>query len=167
VLFPLIVVAIFLMIVVAKTIIVVPPNEAYVVERLGRYHRTIRSGLQVLTPFLDRVAFRYTLRPQDAQLTDRCITLDNIPISVTSSVRWEIADPQSAAYNSANVKDFVLELIRSRQREWIAEHSWNDTREGTRELQSTLLRTATEPAAQAGARIIDVYVNAVTRAVAE
>ncbi len=161
------VLAVFAMIVLAKTVIVVPPSEAYVVERLGRYHQTLRPGMNVLAPFLDRVAFRYTLRPQDTQLADRCITLDNIPISITSSIRWEIADPRSAAYNSADVKEFVIDLIRSRQRQWIGERAWDDVREGTRGLQSELLRAAAEPAAQAGVRIIDVYINSVTRAVAD
>ena len=162
-----IVFAVFAMIVLAKTVVVVPPNEAYVVERLGRYHQTLRPGMNVLAPFVDRVAFRYTLRPQDAELTDRCITLDNVPISIATSIRWEITDPRSAAYNSPNVTEFVLELTRSRQRQWIAEHAWDDVREGTRELQSALLHAAAQPAAEAGVRIIDVHINAVTRAVAD
>jgi regulator of protease activity HflC (stomatin/prohibitin superfamily) len=158
-----IVIAVFSMIVIAKTIIVVPPDGAYVVERLGQYHQTFRSGMNVLAPFLDRVAFRYTLRPQDTQLTDRSITLDNIPISITSGIRWQITDPRAAAYNSANVNEFVVELVRSRQRQWIAEHSWNDVREGTRELQSALMRAVAESGAQGGVSILDVSISGVTR----
>ena len=70
------VVTIVSLIVLAKAIIVVPPNEAYVVERLGRYYQTLGSGMKLLMPFLDRVAFRYSLRPQDARLTDPCNTRD-------------------------------------------------------------------------------------------
>ena len=160
------VVTIVSLIVLAKAIIVVPPNEAYVVERLGRYYQTLGSGMKLLMPFLDRVAFRYSLRPQDARLTDRCITRDNIPINITSSVRWEIADPRSAAYHSANVNEFVAELIRSRQRHWISEHAWDDVRENTRAVQSAVSSAIAEPAAQAGVRISDVSIDPVTRVVA-
>ncbi|MFL6248208.1 MAG: SPFH domain-containing protein [Thermoanaerobaculia bacterium] len=155
-------IAFVLAVVGLKSVIVVPADAVYVVERLGRYHRTIRSGMHVLTPFLDRIAFRYTLKPKDAQLTDRCITRDNIPVSVTSSFRWEVVDPQAAAYNSANVAHFVVELIRSRQRQWIGERAWNDVRENTRDLQKAVLSAIAEPVAHAGVKISDMRVDEIT-----
>src|SRR5688500_14717746 len=147
-----------------RSVKVVPADTAYVVERLGRYFATLRAGMPLVLPFLDRIAFRYSLLPREDQLTDRCITLDNIPVSVTSSFRWEIADPRAAAYNSPNAAEFVMELIRSRQRQWIREHAWSDVREPTRELQGAVLRAAAEPAAQVGVKIADVHVQDVKRA---
>ena len=77
---------------------IVPDATACVVERLGRYHRTLLAGMHFLVPVIDRVAHRFSLRPQDRDLSDRCITFDNVPVSISSRVRWQILDPERAAY---------------------------------------------------------------------
>jgi regulator of protease activity HflC (stomatin/prohibitin superfamily) len=158
-----IVLAVFAMIVINQAVVVVPANTTYVVERLGRYHQTLHPGLNVLAPFLDRVAFRYSLRPNEERLTHACITLDNIPVHVASSFRWEIIDPRAAAYNSADPAQFVVELMRSRQRQWISEHSFTDARETTHELRSAVLQAVAEPATQSGVRITEVNVEQIAR----
>ena len=155
--------AVVLAILGMRSVIVVPADSAYVVEKLGRYHVTLREGLHVLTPFLDRVVFRYSLLPAEERITDRCITLDNVAVNVASTVRWTIADPQKAAYSSADPKQFVTELVRTRQRQWVSEHAWEDVRETTRELRSEVLREVAEPAAQAGVAIAEVDVAEITR----
>jgi regulator of protease activity HflC (stomatin/prohibitin superfamily) len=156
-------VAIVLAIIGMRSVIVVPADSAYVVERLGRYRATLGAGVHVLTPFIDRLAFRFSLRPKDERLTDRCITIDNVPVSITSSIRWEIVEPRDAAYNSADPKQFVTELVRTRQRQWIGEHTWKDVRETTRELRSAVLHAAVEPAAQAGVKITEVEIEQIAR----
>ena len=151
------------LVILARMAIVVPENSAYVVERLGRYFATLPPGLHMLLPFLDRVAFRYSLLPTEERITDNAITRDNIPVSITSRFRWSIADAQKAAYSSADVKQFVTELVRSRQRQSISERDWKDVRETTRELRSTVLNAVQEPAAQAGVTIAEVDVEEIAR----
>jgi regulator of protease activity HflC (stomatin/prohibitin superfamily) len=147
-------------------IAIVPANSAYVVERLGRYYRTLNPGLNILTPFLDRVAFRYSLLPQRLDLTDNCITLDNVPFTVTSSVQWQIVEPRVAAYAVASLTEFVTGLVRSCQRKWISEQSSKDVRETTRDFRQAVLRAAAEPAAKAGVRIVDHDIKRLERVTA-
>ena len=144
-------------------IVIVPPDSAYVAERLGRYHRTLHPGLNILAPFFDRVAFRFSLLPQDLALTDTCITLDNVPFTVTSTVRWQVADAKTAAYASASPADFVSGLVRSIQRDWISRQSSKDVRETTRDFQQAVLRAAAEPAMQVGVKIVDHDVKRIER----
>lgn len=135
-------------------IAIVPDEAAYVVERLGRYHRTLLAGVHFLAPLVDRVAFRYSLLPKDHDLADTCITHDNITVAVASRFRWQIADPERAAYASASETDFVITLVRTLVRKWIGERAWNDVRETTRELEAAVLREAANAAEQAGVKIV-------------
>ena len=150
-------------VVTMRSVIVVRDGSAYVVERLGRYHRTLPAGIHVLTPFVDAVRFHYSLAPADEQLTDNCITLDNVPVTITSTFRWQIADAQKAAYAAADVKDYVRGVVQSAQRRCISERRWKDLPETTRELQQCVLRAAAEPAAQGGVKIIEHDVGKIDR----
>ncbi len=142
---------------------VVPQGSAYVVERLGRYKCTLAPGIHLLAPFVDRVAFRFSLAPKDEQLSDVCITLDNVTVSVKSTVSWQIADPERAAYASANASEFVMGLVRTTARQWIAERAWKDVRETTRELQIAVLRSTESTAANAGLKIAAFNVRQIER----
>lgn len=144
-------------------IAIVPANHAYIVERLGRYHRTLGPGLTVLVPLIDRVSFRYSLLPQRLDLTDNCITLDNVPFTVTSTAQWQMVDPRTVSYEVANVAEFVTGLVRSCQRKWISEQRSKDVRETTREFQQAVLRAAAAPAAKVGVRIVDHDVTRIER----
>jgi regulator of protease activity HflC (stomatin/prohibitin superfamily) len=154
----------FALVLLARTMTVVPADSAYVVERLGRYHRTLTAGVQIITPFIDAIRFRYSLLPKDERLAGNAITLDNVAVAITSTFRWQIADAQQAAYATADVTDFVRGVVQSAQRQCISERPWDDLRETTRELQQCVLRAAAGPAAQAGLKIEHHDVERVERA---
>jgi regulator of protease activity HflC (stomatin/prohibitin superfamily) len=160
-----ILVAVVLLIFGLRSAIVVPADSAYVVERLGRYHRTLTAGMQMLTPFIDRVAFRYALLPQESMLTDTCISRDNIPVQIESTYSWQITNAERAAYQSANVGEHLQSLVRSCQRDAISGRTLEDARETTRELQGEVLRAVTQPAASVGVEIVSFNVRRVQRAV--
>lgn len=142
----------------------VPDDMAYVVERLGRYHRTLTSGSHVIAPFLDRVAFRHSLLARRGELADTGISYDNLPVRVTSTFRWRVVDPRKASYEVADVNDYITGVVRSRQREWLARHAWEDIRETTRQLKSDVARAAGEDAARVGVELVEVSVQRVERA---
>ena len=84
-----IVLTVFAVAVFSKSVIVVPNGEAWVLERLGRYDRTLPPGLHVIFPFTDRVAFRYSVQPKDEELSDQCVTRDNVPSSsLRTGIPW-------------------------------------------------------------------------------
>src|SRR5688500_18903725 len=142
---------------------VVPQGSAYVVERLGRYRCTLPPGIHLLAPFVDRVAFRFSLAPKEEQLTDVCITLDNVTVSVKSTVSWQIAEPERAAYASANPAEFVINVVRTAARQWIGERAWKDVRETTREQQVAVLRSTGTAAAGVGVKITAFNVRQIER----
>jgi regulator of protease activity HflC (stomatin/prohibitin superfamily) len=144
-------------------ITVVPGDSAYVVERLGRYHRVLPPGLHVLVPVMDRVAFRYSLLPKTVDVSDQAITLDNVPVAITSALRWQIADPREVAYGAIDPDYYMTTLVKAAQREWISRHSWSDARESTRQLEVDVARTAGEAVQQVGMKVIGLTVSDIDR----
>ena len=165
--FVFIVIVVFVIFLAMNCVKVVPDGNAFVVERLGRYFRTLMPGTHVLAPFVDRVAHRYSLHPREEEIADTCITRDNVPVRIASVVRAQILDPRRAAYGAANAGDAVVTLVRSRQRLWIAERAWDDVRESTRELEVAVVAAAAEPANEIGIHVASVEVRSVDRVESE
>ena len=157
--FVLITIVVFVIVLVAQCVVVVPEGQAFVVERIGQYHRTLTPGRHGIAPFIDRITHRYSLQPGDREITERCITSDNIPVRVTSLVRARVVDPRRAAYGSASASDAVLKLVGTRQRVWIGERPWSDVRESTREMEAAVAAAADE----LGVEIVDVEVKHLER----
>lgn len=158
-----IVTTVFAVILISKCVIVVPEGNAFVVERLGRYFGTLPAGMHVILPFTDRIAYRFSLQPREEELSDQCVTRDNVPVRIVSTFRAQIADPERAAYATANAGDAVKTLVRTHQRQATGERSWDDVRLYPRELESVVLNAATEPAAQLGITLLAIDVKQLDR----
>jgi regulator of protease activity HflC (stomatin/prohibitin superfamily) len=99
----LIVVALFVIIVLAKSVTIVPQAQAKVIERLGRYSRTLPPGLSVLVPFVDRVRATIDLREQVISFPPQpVITSDNLQVGIDTVVYFQVTDPRLAVYGIAN-----------------------------------------------------------------
>ncbi|MGY1826569.1 MULTISPECIES: SPFH domain-containing protein [unclassified Blastococcus] len=99
----LIVVAVLVIIVIAKSVTIVPQAQAKVVERLGRYSRTLSPGLSVLVPFVDRVRATIDLREQVISFPPQpVITADNLQVGIDTVVYFQVTDPRLAVYGIAN-----------------------------------------------------------------
>ncbi|WP_236828402.1 MULTISPECIES: SPFH domain-containing protein [unclassified Blastococcus] len=99
----LIVVAVLVIIVIAKSVTIVPQAQAKVVERLGRYSRTLSPGLSVLVPFVDRVRATIDLREQVVSFPPQpVITADNLQVGIDTVVYFQVTDPRLAVYGIAN-----------------------------------------------------------------
>jgi len=97
------VIALFILIVLAKTVRVIPQARAGVVERLGRYSRTLTPGLTLVVPFIDRVKPLLDLREQAVSFEPQpVITEDNLVVSIDTVIYFQITDPKSATYEIAN-----------------------------------------------------------------
>lgn len=158
-----VVITLFAVILISKCVIVVPAGNAFVVERLGRYFGTLPAGMHVILPFTDRIAHRFSLHPREEELSDQCVTRDNVPVRIASTFRAQIANPERAAYATANAGDSLKTLVRTHQRQAIGERSWDDLRLYPRELESAVLKAATDPAAQMGVTLLALDVKNVER----
>jgi regulator of protease activity HflC (stomatin/prohibitin superfamily) len=97
------VIALFILLVLAKTVRVIPQARAGVVERLGRYSRTLTPGLTLVVPFIDRVKPLLDLREQAVSFEPQpVITEDNLVVSIDTVIYFQVTDPKSATYEIAN-----------------------------------------------------------------
>ncbi|WP_242347113.1 SPFH domain-containing protein [Anaeromyxobacter terrae] len=94
-----IVLAAFALFVVVKTAVVVPQQNAFVVERLGKFHSVLDAGFHLLVPFMDAIRYRHTLKEQAVDIPEQiCITRDNVQVGVDGVLFLKVLDPQRASY---------------------------------------------------------------------
>ncbi|ABS25144.1 SPFH domain-containing protein [Anaeromyxobacter sp. Fw109-5] len=94
-----IVLAAFALFVVVKTAVVVPQQNAYVVERLGKFYSVLDAGFHLLVPFMDAIRYRHTLKEQALDIPEQiCITRDNVQVGVDGVLYLKVLDPQRASY---------------------------------------------------------------------
>ena len=98
----------------ARTAIVVPQQSAYVIEHLGRYHRTLSAGLHVLTPFVERVAYRHSLKEQALDVAEQiCITRDNVQVGIDAVLYMRILEPHLASYGITDYTFAISQLAQT------------------------------------------------------
>src|SRR5215210_3217767 len=101
----------FALFVAAKTVRIIPQARAGVVERLGRYHRTLTPGLAVVIPFVDRVKPLIDLREQVVTFPPQpVITQDNVSVGIDTVLYFTVTDPKSATYEVANPLQAIEQL---------------------------------------------------------
>jgi regulator of protease activity HflC (stomatin/prohibitin superfamily) len=104
-------VAVFVLLVLARTIRVVPQARAGVVERLGRYSRTLNPGLTIVVPFIDRIREMVDLREQVVSFDPQpVITEDNLVVSIDTVIYFQVTDPKAATYEIANYIQGIEQL---------------------------------------------------------
>lgn len=103
-----------LLLIGAKSIRIVPQQSAWVVERLGRYHATLPAGLNIITPFIDRVAYKHNLREFPVAVQPQvCITKDNTQVTVDAVLYYQVTDPKLASYGSSNYESAIIQLAQT------------------------------------------------------
>src|SRR6266568_2106672 len=97
------VVAVLVLLVLARTVRIVPQARAGVIERLGRYHRTLNPGLAIVVPFVDRLRPLIDLREQVVSFPPQpVITEDNLVVHIDTVIYFQVTDPRAATYEIAN-----------------------------------------------------------------
>jgi regulator of protease activity HflC (stomatin/prohibitin superfamily) len=111
--FPVIIFVLFIVL-VAKTIKVVPQQQAWVVERFGRYHATLQPGLSLVMPWMDRVPYKHSLKEVTLEVPSQiCITRDNTQLEVDGILYFQVTDPMRASYGSANYLMAITQLAQT------------------------------------------------------
>jgi regulator of protease activity HflC (stomatin/prohibitin superfamily) len=107
------VLAVLVIIIIAKTAMVVPQQSAYVVERLGKYRDTLGAGFHILIPFLDAVRYRHSLKETAVDIPEQvCITRDNVQVHVDGVLYLKVLNPERASYG---VSDFLFAISQLAQ----------------------------------------------------
>lgn len=104
----------FVIVVAFKTAIVVPQQEAYVVERLGKFSRTIEAGFHFLIPFFDSIRYRHTLKEMAIDIPEQiCITKDNVQVGVDGVLYMKLFNPERASYGIDNYNFAITQLAQT------------------------------------------------------
>jgi regulator of protease activity HflC (stomatin/prohibitin superfamily) len=106
--------AFLFIIILAKTAIVVPQQNAYVVERLGKYSGTIGAGFHILMPFVDVIRYKHSLKEQALDIPEQiCITRDNVTVGVDGVLYLKVLDPERASYGIQNYMFAIIQLAQT------------------------------------------------------
>ncbi len=138
-----------------KTFKIVPQQEAYVIERWGRYYKTLPPGLHWLVPFMDRIAYRHTLKeiPMDVP-SQVCITRDNTQLTVDGIIYFQVTDPQLASYGSSNYVIAITQLAQTTLRSVIGRMELDKTFEERDEINRTVVAALDEAAVSWGVKVL-------------
>lgn len=100
--------------ILAKVAVVVPQQNAYVVERLGKFSRVLRAGFHILIPFIERVAYKHSLKEQAVDIAEQiCITNDNVQVGVDGVLYMQVLDPGRASYGIGNYMFAISQLAQT------------------------------------------------------
>ncbi|HHM01566.1 MAG TPA: paraslipin [Caldithrix abyssi] len=109
--------AIFVIVLFAKTITIVPQKSAYILERFGKYRTTLEAGFHILLPFIDKVAYKHSLKEQAVDVPSQvCITRDNIAVEVDGILYMQVVDPKKASYGINNYAFAATQLAQTTMR---------------------------------------------------
>jgi regulator of protease activity HflC (stomatin/prohibitin superfamily) len=138
--FVLIGVILFALIVFYKTIRIVPQKSAFIVERLGKYTKTLEAGFHILFPFLDKVSYKHTLKEQAIDVPPQaCITGDNIAVEVDGIIYLQVTDPKKASYGINRYQFASTQLAQTTMRSVIGKLELDKTFEERETINSAIV----------------------------
>ena len=148
---------------VIQTLKVVPQQHAWIVERLGKYHRTLSPGLSVILPFIDRVAYKHLLKeiPMDVP-SQVCITKDNTQLTVDGVLYFQVTDPMRASYGSSNFIVAITQLAQTTLRSVIGRLELDRTFEERDFINSSVVSALDEAAMSWGVKVLRYEIKDLT-----
>jgi regulator of protease activity HflC (stomatin/prohibitin superfamily) len=148
---------------VFKTINVVPQQHAWVVERLGKYHATLGPGLNIVIPFVDRIAYKHVLKEIPLDVPPQvCITKDNTQLQVDGILYFQITDAMRASYGSSNYIAAITQLAQTTLRSVIGRMELDKTFEERDHINTAIVNAIDESAANWGVKVLRYEIKDLT-----
>ncbi len=158
-LFVLVLVVVF----VLRALKVVPQQNAWIVERLGKYDRTLPPGLNFLIPFVDRVAYRHSLKEIPLDVPSQvCITRDNTQLTVDGVLYFQVTDPMRASYGASNYVIAITQLAQTTLRSVIGKLELDRTFEERGLINSSIVAALDEAALNWGVKVLRYEIKDLT-----
>jgi regulator of protease activity HflC (stomatin/prohibitin superfamily) len=158
----LLVVAAFVLVTLARTVRIVPQARAGVVERLGRYSRTLNAGLAIVVPFIDRIREMIDLREQVVSFQPQpVITEDNLVVSIDTVIYFQVTDPKAATYEVANYIQAIEQLTVTTLRNVIGGLELEETLTSRDQINTQLRGVLDEATGKWGIRVNRVELKAI------
>src|SRR5687767_6811888 len=142
---------------------VVPQQSAWVIERLGKYHATLAPGLNILVPFVDRVAYKHSLKEVPLDVPSQvCITKDNTQLQVDGIIYFQITDPMRASYGSSNYVFAITQLAQTLLRSVIGKMELDKTFEERDSINASVVNALDEAAQNWGVKVLRYEIKDLT-----
>ena len=140
---------------VLQAVKVVPQQNAWVLERFGKYNRTLLPGLNIVIPFMDRVAYKHSLKeiPMDVP-SQVCITRDNTQLQVDGVIYFQVTDPMKASYGSSNFIFAITQLAQTSLRSVIGKLELDKTFEERDIINTQVVNALDEAASNWGVKVL-------------
>lgn len=162
-LFVAVVLAVLVLVTLLKTAKVVPHQTVFIVERLGKYSRTLSSGFHILIPFVDKVAYKHTLKEQAIDVPPQvCITKDNIAVEVDGVLYLQVTDPVRASYGITDYRFATIQLAQTTMRSLIGKLDLDRTFEEREATNSQIVRVLDEASEPWGVKVTRYEVKNIT-----
>ncbi|MBI1174285.1 MAG: paraslipin [Sideroxydans sp.] len=142
---------------------VVPQQNAWVVERLGRFHAALAPGLNIVVPFVDRVAYKHSLKevPMDVP-SQICITKDNTQLQVDGILYFQVTDPRLASYGSSDYVFAITQLAQTTLRSVIGKMELDKTFEERDDINRAVVNALDEAALSWGVKVLRYEIKDLT-----
>ena len=148
-------VAILVVVILLKTARVVPQREQFVIERLGKYAKTLDAGFHILVPFVDVVAYKHTLKEQTLDVPSQsCITKDNISVEIDGVIYMQVSDARGASYGIENYVFATSQLAQTTLRSEIGKIELDRTFEERETINAQVVAAVDRAAEPWGVKIL-------------
>ena len=155
--------AAFFIALIIEGVRIVPQQNAWVVERLGKFHLTLQPGFNLIVPFIDRVAYRHSLKevPLDVQ-EQVCITKDNTQLAVDGIIYFQVVDPRLASYGTSDYELAISQLAQTALRSEVGKMELDKTFESRDEINHKVVSVLDEAGRTWGIKVLRYEIKSLT-----
>jgi regulator of protease activity HflC (stomatin/prohibitin superfamily) len=151
------------LVVIAKTAIVVPQQSAYVVERLGRYSNTLNAGFHILTPFVDVIRYRHSLKETAIDIPAQvCITRDNVQVGVDGVLYLKVLNPERASYGISDYMFAISQLAQTTLRSEVGKIDLDKTFEERTNINTAVVSELDKATESWGVKVLRYEIKNIT-----
>ena len=148
---------------VVESVRVVPQQSAWVVERLGKFHRTLEPGLNIIIPFIDRIAYRHSLKEVALDVAEQvCITKDNTQLGVDGIIYYQVTEPRLASYGSSDPIGAITQLAQTTLRSEVGKMELDRTFESRDEINRQVVSVLDEAGRTWGVKVLRYEIKNLT-----
>jgi regulator of protease activity HflC (stomatin/prohibitin superfamily) len=148
---------------VIRAVKIVPQQNAWVVERLGKYHASLSPGLKFLVPFIDNVAYKHSLKEIPLDVPSQvCITRDNTQLQVDGILYFQVTDPMRASYGASNYIVAITQLAQTTLRSVVGKLELDKTFEERDTINAQVVRAIDEAALNWGVKVLRYEIKDLT-----
>ena len=152
-----------IVVVIIEGIRVVPQQNAWVVERLGKFHETLLPGLNLIVPFIDRVAYRHSLKEVPLDVPEQvCITKDNTQLAVDGIIYFQVVDPKLASYGTSDYVLAITQLAQTTLRSEVGKMELDKTFESRDEINRQIVAVLDDAGRTWGIKVLRYEIKSLT-----